>query len=66
MAFVVLNALSHLTEQELIEYCRSQLASFKTPKSVAFVSTLPRNPSGKVLKGVLREHAGDIHRLPSA
>jgi fatty-acyl-CoA synthase len=66
MAFVVLNALSDLTEQELIEYCRSQLASFKTPKSVAFVSTLPRNPSGKVLKGVLREHAADIHRLPSA
>jgi fatty-acyl-CoA synthase len=66
MAFVVLNALSDLTEQELIEYCRSHLASFKTPRSVAFVSSLPRNPSGKVLKGALREYAADIHRSPGA
>jgi fatty-acyl-CoA synthase len=62
MAFVVLNVKSDLTDQELIEYCRSHLASFKTPKSVVFVPTLPRNPSGKVLKGVLREHATGINQ----
>ncbi len=42
---------------ELIEHCRAQLAGFKTPKSVRFVTELPRNASGKVLKRQLRESA---------
>jgi acyl-CoA synthetase (AMP-forming)/AMP-acid ligase II len=43
-------------EQELIEYCRQRLSSFKKPESVVFVDELPRNPMGKVLKRVLREN----------
>jgi acyl-CoA synthetase (AMP-forming)/AMP-acid ligase II len=42
------------TETELIEYCRERIAHYKAPKSVDFVDSLPRNPSGKVLKRVLR------------
>ncbi|MBI4340030.1 MAG: long-chain-fatty-acid--CoA ligase [Chloroflexi bacterium] len=42
-------------EQEIIEYCRQRLASFKKPESVVFVEELPRNPMGKMLKRVLRE-----------
>ncbi len=38
----------------LIAYARERLAGFKTPKSVDFVTELPRNPTGKVLKKDLR------------
>ncbi|GAB2478064.1 long-chain fatty acid--CoA ligase [Jatrophihabitans fulvus] len=43
-----------LTEQELIAHCRANLAKFKCPSSVDFVDTLPRNPTGKILKRDLR------------
>ena len=42
------------TADELIEYCRGQLAKFKVPKDITFIDELPRNPSGKVLKRELR------------
>ena len=45
-------------EDEVIEHCRQRLAGFKRPESVVFVDELPRNPLGKVLKRVLREHYG--------
>jgi acyl-CoA synthetase (AMP-forming)/AMP-acid ligase II len=54
-AFVVLKTGEMMTEEEVVEYCKSRLASYKKPKSVKFVESLPRNPSGKVLKTVLRE-----------
>lgn len=44
-----------ITEQEIIDYCRDHIASFKKPKSVDFAKELPRNPYGKVLRKVLRE-----------
>ena len=47
-----------LTEEEVIEHCKGHLASFKKPKSVDFVDTLPRNAAGKVLKTVLRQKYG--------
>ena len=43
-----------LTEDAVIEHCREFLANFKVPRSVEFVSELPRNATGKVLKRVLR------------
>ena len=42
-------------EAELIEWARARLAGYKLPRSVDFVDAIPRNPSGKVLKGELRE-----------
>jgi acyl-CoA synthetase (AMP-forming)/AMP-acid ligase II len=54
-AVVVLRAGMTASEQELIEFCRGKLAGFERPRSVDFVESLPRNPSGKVLKRVLRE-----------
>jgi acyl-CoA synthetase (AMP-forming)/AMP-acid ligase II len=54
-AFVVLGPGHDITEQALIAHCRSRLAGFKTPKQIVFMETLPRNPSGKVLKRQLRE-----------
>ena len=54
VAFVVLRPGSTATSDELIAHCRAQLAKFKVPKAVTFLSALPRNPSGKVLKRDLR------------
>jgi long-chain acyl-CoA synthetase len=39
---------------ELIGFCRQHLAGYKCPKSVDYATTLPRNPSGKLLKRELR------------
>jgi acyl-CoA synthetase (AMP-forming)/AMP-acid ligase II len=57
-AFVVLKPGMSMAEEEVIEYCKAHLASYKKPKQVQFVDSLPRNPSGKVLKTLLREHQG--------
>ena len=46
---------SAVTEEALLEHGRQHLAGFKRPRSVDFVDELPRNPSGKLLKRVLRE-----------
>jgi len=43
---------------EIMEYCRAKLASFKRPRSVVFVDELPRNPMGKIIKRTLREMYG--------
>jgi long-chain acyl-CoA synthetase len=40
---------------EIIAYARQRLAGFKLPKSIDFLKELPRNPSGKILKRMLRE-----------
>jgi acyl-CoA synthetase (AMP-forming)/AMP-acid ligase II len=56
-AFVVLKKGQRMGEEEVIEYCKKHLASYKKPKSVEFVEGLPRNPSGKVLKTLLRERS---------
>ncbi|MGZ7012631.1 MAG: AMP-binding protein, partial [Acidimicrobiales bacterium] len=53
-AMVVRAPGTEATEQELIAYCRENLAGFKCPTSVDWVDALPRNPSGKVLKKDLR------------
>ena len=44
-----------LTEDEVVEYCRRDLADYKRPRKVVFLSELPRNLTGKVLKRELRE-----------
>ena len=54
-AFVVLKPGAQLTADELVAYCRERLAKYKAPKVVTFLDLLPRNPSGKVLKRVLRD-----------
>jgi long-chain acyl-CoA synthetase len=54
-AIVVRKPGAEVTEQEIIDFAREQLARFKCPTSVDWVDALPRNPSGKVLKKDLRE-----------
>ena len=43
-----------LSAEEVMAWCRDQLAHFKSPKSVEFAATLPRTTTGKVLKRELR------------
>jgi fatty-acyl-CoA synthase len=52
---VVLKPGASATVAELIDFTRSRIAHFKCPKSVDFVAAIPRNPTGKILKRVLRE-----------
>lgn len=55
-AIVVRAQGSEVTESELVSYARERLAHYKCPRSVDFTTeALPRNPSGKLLKRVLRE-----------
>jgi long-chain acyl-CoA synthetase len=49
------SAASDELAAELMAYCRERLAGFKCPRSVDFVDELPRLPTGKLLKRVLRE-----------
>ena len=53
-AIVIRKPGSELSAEELIEWSHSRLAGFKRPRSVNFVETIPRNPSGKILKKDLR------------
>jgi acyl-CoA synthetase (AMP-forming)/AMP-acid ligase II len=56
-AFVVLREGAASSEEEIVEFCRSRLASYKKPVAVKFLPELPKNAVGKVLKYILREKA---------
>ncbi|GAA2482590.1 FadD3 family acyl-CoA ligase [Streptomyces longisporus] len=53
-AYVVRRPHSAMTSDDLIAWARREMANYKVPRWVAFVAELPRNASGKVLKGELR------------
>lgn len=53
-AFVALRPGKTVNAEELSEFCRQRLASFKKPEMIRFVDALPKNPLGKILKKELR------------
>ncbi|MEM7740574.1 MAG: fatty acid--CoA ligase [Pseudomonadota bacterium] len=53
-ACVVIAEGAAVTHQDVIDHARSKIAAYKCPKSVDFVDSLPRNPSGKILRRELR------------
>lgn len=55
-AFVSLKEEAQATEEELIQFCRANLAHFKCPKKVVFTD-LPKTSTGKIQKFILREQA---------
>ncbi|MFL5831812.1 MAG: AMP-binding protein [Solirubrobacteraceae bacterium] len=57
MAWVVLRPDATLTEEELREFCRGQIAHFKIPRYVKFVDSFPMTVTGKVQKFKMREAA---------
>ncbi|HLG72868.1 MAG TPA: AMP-binding protein [Chloroflexota bacterium] len=58
VAFVELKAGASAEPQELIDYCRSGLATFKVPREVKFVSEWPMSGTGKIQRFLLKEQAG--------
>jgi acyl-CoA synthetase (AMP-forming)/AMP-acid ligase II len=54
-AVVAPKAGASIDPDEIVELCRRELAGYKKPRQVFFVDEIPRNPSGKVLKRVLRD-----------
>lgn len=54
-AFVALQPARTVTEAELKTYVKEHLARYKVPRDVVFLDELPRNPTGKVLKRMLRD-----------
>jgi len=58
-AYVVVKGEQALSEEEVLDYCRTQLAKYKIPMEVEFLEELPRNASGKVLKHTLRPKASE-------
>jgi HIP---CoA ligase len=66
MAYVVAGPGHSLGEQDVVAHCRERLANFKVPREVVFVSQLPRNAGGKVLKRDLRERARQALRAGSS
>lgn len=54
-AAVVIKENASLTADEILAFCRENLANYKVPSAVDIVSELPKSPTGKILKRVLRE-----------
>lgn len=54
-AFIVLKNGANVTEQQLIDHCKSELADYKCPKTIRFMKDIPKGPTGKLLKRELSE-----------
>ncbi len=54
-AFIVLKPGETATKEEIIEFCKKNLAAYKVPKLIEFAEELPKSAVGKVLRRVLRE-----------
>jgi fatty-acyl-CoA synthase len=59
-AFVVLHQDASVTEDDVIAFARGNLAHFKAPRGVTFVSELPKTATGKIQKYVLRKGAPNL------
>ena len=57
MAYVRKKDGAEVTQREIVEYCKSQLAHFKVPRKVEFIDTFPLSSTGKVLRRMLRQKA---------
>lgn len=54
-AFVVLKTPNSVSEQELIDFCKQYLPTYKRPKSIQFLDSLPKSDVGKILRRELRK-----------
>ncbi|OWY64763.1 long-chain fatty acid--CoA ligase [cyanobacterium TDX16] len=58
-ANIVLKPDCNVTEKQMIAFCAERIAAYKMPKAIKFVDSIPKNPTGKVLKRVLRDEAAN-------
>ena len=56
-ANIVLKPGHTLTEEQIIKFCSERIATYKMPKAFKFVRSIPKNPTGKILKRHLRDTA---------
>jgi acyl-CoA synthetase (AMP-forming)/AMP-acid ligase II len=54
-AVVALKPGAAAKEDDIIAFCKAHLASYKAPKSLEFIDSLPKNPQGKILKKEIRK-----------
>jgi len=54
-AFVVLKPGQTLSSEELIAFCKGKIATYKLPREIVIVNELPRTPTGKLLRRVLKQ-----------
>jgi acyl-CoA synthetase (AMP-forming)/AMP-acid ligase II len=59
VAFVVLkpDSKGKICEDDIVQWCRAEMAVYKAPRKIRFVDALPKTASGKILKRTLREQA---------
>ncbi len=66
LACVIRKEGAQITEEELVEYVKSGLSKFKSPRYVRFIDSFPMTASGKIQKYKLREWAITELRLEDA
>jgi long-chain acyl-CoA synthetase len=54
---VLKDGAQQISSEDIIKYCRENMANYKVPSVVHFVEELPKSPTGKILKRVLRDQA---------
>lgn len=54
-AIIVLKAGKSVSEEEIIQYCRENMAAYRVPSIVEFLNELPKTAVGKILRRALRE-----------
>lgn len=59
-AFIIREEGSDLVEQDVLEFCKGEIAWYKTPKYIAFVDEFPMNAAGKILKYKMRDMAHEM------
>ena len=59
-AFIIREDGSNIDEQDVLEFCKGQIAWYKTPKYIAFVNEFPMNAAGKILKYKMRDQAHEL------
>lgn len=52
---IVVSGDPELTAQQILDWCDGRLARFKQPREIVFTDAIPRNPTGKILKRILRD-----------
>jgi fatty-acyl-CoA synthase len=57
VAFVVPRPGRNPSEEDILDYCRGKIASFKVPRHILIIPKLPMTPTGKVRKVELRQQA---------
>jgi len=54
VAYIVLRQGEQLTEEEVIDFCKQRMASYKVPRFVNFIDEIPKSSTGKILKRMLK------------